>query len=121
MTQPDSLPGYLRLFEDVEAEFRNEFAARLALRIGLYRPLARASQVLCPLLVVTVAGDRVTPPGPARELAARAPLGTLVEHDAGAAHFEIYVGELFERTVAEQTRFLRASLGVADRTATLTG
>jgi pimeloyl-ACP methyl ester carboxylesterase len=111
MNQPDSYDGYHGLFEPGE-EFRNEFCGRAALVIGSYRPGAKAPQVLCPLLVITCAGDQVTPPGPARKMAERAPQGRAIEYGPEwGGHFNIYVGELFEKTIADQIAFLREALG----------
>lgn len=110
MTQPGSYEGYLALFERPE-EFRNEYCARVGLTIGTYRPIRVASELTCPLLVLTCAGDLVTPPGPAREMGERAPGGRVIEYDGGWGHFDIYVGELFERTIVDQIGFLREQLG----------
>jgi uncharacterized protein len=115
MNQPDSFDGYHALFEE-GTQFRNEFCGRVALGIGSYRPIAKASQVLCPLLVVTCAGDQVTPPGPARRMAERAPKGRSIEYGPEwGGHFNIYVGELFEKTIVDQTEFLTEALGVEAR------
>ncbi len=112
MTQPDSYEGYHALFEP-GTEFRNEFLGRAALVIGSYRPGTKAPQVLCPLLVVTCAGDQVTPPAPARKMAEQAPQGRSIEYGPEwGGHFNIYVGELFEKTIADQIAFLRETLGV---------
>ena len=48
--------------------------------------------------------DVVTPPAPARKAAAAAPRGELIEYPGG--HFDIYVGEPFERAIADQLEFL---------------
>ncbi len=114
MTQPDSYDGYHALFEPGE-EFRNEFCGRAALTIGSYRPGAKAPQVLCPLLVITCAGDQVTPPAAARKMAERAPQGRSIEYGAEwGGHFNIYVGELFEKTIADQMAFLQENLEVGE-------
>ena len=111
MTQPGSYEGYRALFED-QGEFANEFCARVGLRVGSYMPGRAASRVECPLLVVTCAGDRVTPPAPARKMAERAPRGVSIEYAGDWGHFDIYVGELFERTIVDQIEFLREHLAV---------
>jgi uncharacterized protein len=49
-----------------------------------------------------------SPPGPAVKMAERAPRGEVARFPIG--HFEIYVGEHFERAVAVQTEFLRRHL-----------
>jgi hypothetical protein len=52
--------------------------------------------------------DVVTPPEPARKAARDAPLGELIEYPGG--HFDIYVGEPFERAVTDQIAFLNRVL-----------
>jgi pimeloyl-ACP methyl ester carboxylesterase len=112
MNQPDSYDGYHALFDE-GTQFHNEFCGRVALGLGAYRPLAKAGQVLCPLLVITCAGDQVTPPAPARRMAERAPKGRSIEYGPEwGGHFNIYVGELFEKTIVDQTAFLTLALGV---------
>ena len=110
MSQPGSYEGYHALFED-DVQWRNEVGARVMIPVGTYVPARKAAQVRCPLLVMTVAGDTVTPAAPAGRMAQRAPKGRLVAYPDGG-HVDIYVGELFERAVAEQTDFLRETLGV---------
>jgi dienelactone hydrolase len=106
MTTPDAKPGYMAI---VKQPFRNEAAARVGLRVGLYRPVRKAAQIRCPWLVVVADRDAVTPPKPMVAAAKRAPLGELRHHDCG--HFDIYVGEVFERNVADQVEFLQRVLG----------
>ena len=107
MSSPDAEPGYRALFEP-DREFRNEFAARVLLRIGAYRPLRHAAHVRCPWLLVVCMSDVVTPPTPALAAADRAPRSEVRRYDAG--HFDVYVGTLFELAVAEQVEFLRRHL-----------
>jgi hypothetical protein len=103
MTSPDALPGYSAMFASGES-WVNAVAARVALRVGLYRPGRCAPSVRCPWLVQVSDRDVVTPPAPALAAAARAPRATVCRYDAG--HFEIYVGDGFERSVADQLAFL---------------
>ena len=103
MNSPDAEPGYRALFPP-EIEFRNEVAARIGLRVGLYRPIRYAKRVACPWLVCVVDGDVITPPQPALKAAGLAPRGEARRYPGG--HFDIYVGELFERIVADQLEFL---------------
>jgi dienelactone hydrolase len=114
MNSPDAQPGYMALFASPEA-WRNEVAARIGLRVGLYRPIRHAARVRCPLLVCVADRDVVTPPGPAVAAAARAPRGELRRYDAG--HFDIYVGMTFELVVADQVEFLRRHLRPAAKPA----
>ncbi len=101
MTTPDAKPGYFKL---VDGEWRNEAAARVGLRVGLYRPARRAAQITCPWLVVVAEQDAITPPKPMLAAVERAPKGELKTHACG--HFDIYVGEVFEANVADQVEFL---------------
>lgn len=86
------------------AALRNEVAARLALRLPLYRPGRLARKVGCPILFCVCTGDSVAPAGPTRRYAAQAPRGEIALYPQG--HFDIYVGEAFERVVADQIAFL---------------
>jgi fermentation-respiration switch protein FrsA (DUF1100 family) len=52
--------------------------------------------------------DVVTPPQPALKAASLAPRGEVRHYDA--SHFDIYVGEVFERAVADQVEFLTRHL-----------
>ena len=107
MCTPDSLPGYSAMYGPGQ-EWVNEFAARLALRVAWYRPGTRAASIACPWLVQVAVDDAITPAAPAIAAAARAPWAQLRRYDGG--HFDIYVGEGFERAVADQVGFLRRVL-----------
>lgn len=113
MTQPGSYEGYRALYAD-PGEFRNSYCARVGLLVGGYAPARHAARVDCPLLVLTCGEDRVTPPSSARRMAERAPRGVNIDYP-GWGHFEIYVGERFERTITDQIDFLRAHLAVGER------
>ncbi len=107
MTSPDAEPGYRALFAPGD-DWVNAVAARIALRVGLYRPITAAKRIGCPLLVCICNEDVVTPPAAAAKAAARAPRGELRRYPGG--HFDIYVPPLFERAVADQTAFLARHL-----------
>ena len=111
MSQPGAYDGYRALFDD-PASFRNEICGRAALTLATYAPARGAARVRCPLLVCAVGGDTVTPAAPALRMAKRAPQGKAIDYGSEWGHFDIYVGELFERTIADQTAFLTRSLGV---------
>jgi dienelactone hydrolase len=118
MTQPEADPGFKRmlaLYGD-RSRWRNEVAARVMLRIPLYRPVRYADRITCPLLVCVADADQTTPPGPAVRVAAKAPLGELRRYSFG--HFDGYVGEDFNKLVADQVLFLRRHLAAARTAAT---
>lgn len=112
MTQPGAYEGFRSLFDDPDTDFRNEVCARAMLMLGAYAPARKAADVRCPLLVVVVPDDTVTPAAPARRMAERAPLGELLDLGPGPGHFDIYTGELFERVVAAESDFLVRALDV---------
>jgi dienelactone hydrolase len=107
MNSPDSEPGYLALFPDGHP-WPNRFVPRAILNLPGYRPVRKAKKVQAPVLVQVMSEDAVTPPEPARRAAAAAPNGELIEYPGG--HFEIYLGEPFERAVTDQIAFLGRSL-----------
>jgi uncharacterized protein len=107
MTKPDAQPGFEAIVP-ADSRWRNEVAARVMLRIAPYRPVRSAASVACPLLVCVCEGDTTTPPGAAIKMGERAPRGEVVRYPIG--HFDIYVGEHFERAVADQTAFLQRHL-----------
>jgi len=106
MTTPDALPGYAAMYGGDPAP--NQVAARVLLRVPTYNPAWWASRVRCPLLVCIADDDAVTPARPAERMAGRAPRGEVVRYPI--RHFDIYVGEWFERAVADQTGFLSTHL-----------
>ncbi|WP_424757795.1 alpha/beta hydrolase [Mycobacterium sp.] len=60
----------------------------------------------CPFCVCET--DTVAPSGPTRRYAATAPRGEIKLYPEG--HFEIYVGDAFERVLADQLEFLERNL-----------
>ncbi|MEB3980611.1 alpha/beta fold hydrolase [Mycobacterium sp. 663a-19] len=103
MTAPDAYPGYLRLIPEGRT-VPNEVAARIGLKVATYRPGRLAAKVRCPILFCVCETDSVAPAGATLRHAARAPRGEVSTYPEG--HFEIYVGDAFERVVADQIAFL---------------
>ena len=88
--------------------WRNEFAARLVLRMGAYRPVTRAVRVGCPALVQIGDQDRTAPPGPAVTAAARM---RATVHHYPCDHFDVYPGSQWHpRVVKDQIAFLQRVL-----------
>ncbi|CAJ0704680.1 Quorum-quenching protein AidA [Ralstonia edaphis] len=112
MTAPDAHGGYLALVPS-GVSFRNHVAARFALNILRYRPGRRAAKVSCPILFCICETDSVAPAGPTRRYAKKAPRGEVRLYRAG--HFDIYVGEAFERVVTDQLDFLKRHVPVKGR------
>lgn len=103
MNAPDAYPGYLRLVPEGQS-VPNEVAARFALKVVTYRPGRAAAKVGCPILFCVCEADSVAPAVPTLRYAAKAPRGEVRMYPEG--HFEIYVGDAFERVVQDQLAFL---------------
>lgn len=111
MTAPDAMPGYLGLLPAGAASvFPNYVAARFGLQIIRYFPGRMAAQIACPVLFCVCETDTVAPAKATLRHAARAPQGEIKRYREG--HFDIYVGQAFERVVADQLEFLRRHVPV---------
>lgn len=112
MTAPGAEAGYLSLVPQ-GLPVDDEVAARVALRILLWRPGRYAARLRCPVLFCVCDADRLAPPRPALRYAARAPYGEVVRYPIG--HFDIYLGSGFERALADQLAFLQRHLPATER------
>ena len=110
MTAPDCHDGYLGLLSE-NTKFRNEVAARFALKILTYRPGALAGRIPCPAFFAVCSRDSVAPSGPTLRHVRHARRGEIKVYDTG--HFDIYVGAHFEQVVADQIAFLRKNVPLA--------
>ncbi len=105
----DSLWGVL--INPAGALIINAIAARLVLTLALYRPgraVRRSGST--PVLICACDADTVAPVGPTVRAGRGLPNVTVNRYPYG--HFEIYVGDAFERAVADQLAFLTDALGV---------
>jgi fermentation-respiration switch protein FrsA (DUF1100 family) len=107
MSTEDALPGMTRL-TGPDSAWRNAATARVGLRIPLYRPGRHAGRIACPLLVCICDEDSLVSTRAAAKVAQRAPRGEARHYPI--RHFDIYVGEWFERAVADQTAFLTRAI-----------
>jgi pimeloyl-ACP methyl ester carboxylesterase len=103
ITSPGSEAG-MRAMVLEDAPWQDSVAGRIFFPVGFYRPVKVVPRVQCPLLICVCDRDMVTPPGPAIKAAHKALHGELRQY--AGTHFDIYVGELFEKAVADQTAFL---------------
>lgn len=103
MTTPDAVAGATAMLPE-GMDVRTDVAARFAFGIIGYYPGRRARDVACPILFVIAESDSVAPPERTRHWAERAPRGEIVDFDTG--HFDLYVGDTFERNIAGQLDFL---------------
>jgi len=109
MSTPDSVAGIQALIPDGQ-EVRGDVAARFALGIIGHFPGKHARNVRCPIFFAICEHDSVAPAKTTRKWAAHAPHGEIRLYDAG--HFDIYVGDDFERNVTDQLDFLARNVPV---------
>lgn len=106
MSSNDSLSGYGRI---TPADWRNEFTARTALALGLYRPIKSIRKLPCPTLILACNADSVAPAKSALKAARLAgPRAEVREYPMG--HFDIYVDDGFQRSSTDQIAFFRKHL-----------
>jgi pimeloyl-ACP methyl ester carboxylesterase len=113
MSTPDAEPGYRAI---TGPTWRNEFAARFGLTAALYRPGLEADRLPCPILVQIGDHDAIAPPKAAEDAAWLA-TGRAEVRTYPIGHFEAFLGEPFERAVADQLHFLTRHLTSAARAA----
>jgi len=114
MTSPDAASALQKLTDDSGIErgtYREDVAARIALKIGFYSPGRRASRITCPALVQIAQHDAITPRSVAEKAAARIPQSTVHLYDCG--HFDPYVEPNFSRVVGDQLAFLQAHVPIS--------
>ncbi len=85
--------------------WRNEFAARLILKFGFYRPGLKAKHLKMPLLMCVCDQDVTTPAAPAVKAAERAPRAELRHYPY--EHFDIYQDP---QVKADQVAFLQRTV-----------
>ncbi|MGB1466927.1 MAG: alpha/beta hydrolase [Alcanivorax nanhaiticus] len=103
MSSADAWDGYTAL---MPADVPNEVAARIALVLPLFRPVAVASKVTCPALILICETDSVAPAGAAEKAAAAMANATVKRYPVG--HFDVYQGEPREISLADQLAFLES-------------
>ncbi|KTC37156.1 alpha/beta hydrolase [Pseudomonas sp. ABAC61] len=103
MTSPDTWDGYKALLAP-DAPPPNEAAARFALDIIRYYPGRRTSRIQAPVLFCVCDPDSVAPAKQTLRHAQRTPRHEIKRYAYG--HFEIYVGDAFEKVVCDQLDFL---------------
>lgn len=107
MTAPDAYHGYLNL-APLGVTIKNFAPARFALDIVRYFPGRKTSKIQAPVLFCVCNTDSVAPAGPTLRYAERTPHKEIMRYDEG--HFDIYLGEAFERVIGDQLDFLRRAV-----------
>jgi pimeloyl-ACP methyl ester carboxylesterase len=107
MNMPEALPGY-RSLKPEGMDWQNRCPARILFAVLSYRPVAYAERVRCPALVMYGEKDTLTSADAVEKAAARMADNTVVRFPFG--HFEIYIGQGFEKAVDMQADFLAKHL-----------
>jgi uncharacterized protein len=107
MNTPGVLSDYLAMISP-DSSWRNQVAARLFLRLPLYRPIRHAKRVVAPLWVGVCDGDDIASPAKAKAMANKAPRGESCYYDAG--HLNALIEPRFERVASDQLNFFRKHL-----------
>ena len=108
MTAHDCLSGYLNLVPRGGVPFENRVAARVALQIMAYHPGRLARRLQCPALFCVCETDTVAPAAATLRHVHNAPRGEVKLYAEG--HFDVYVGDGFDKVVADQIDFLQRHL-----------
>ena len=110
MTAPDCQRGYEAIQPGSDPEI-GEVSARIGAEILTYFPGRATLRMKKPAFVLVCKQDTVAPARATHRHAAKLLQGTVKELDCG--HFDIYVGEWFERTVALELEWLKAHFKAA--------
>jgi uncharacterized protein len=106
MTTPDAFTFFKKY---VPSDYINEACARIILRGDKYRPIKYARDVRCPVLLQICEHDSIIPKRAAEETVMK--LGKYAEAiHYPIGHFDIYIGDNFEKAVGDQLNFLRKHL-----------
>ena len=89
--------------------FTNEACARIMIRMDKYRPIKKAPNVHCPVLLQICDNDEPVPTSVIEEAARKMGKYSEVKHYP-IGHFDIYIGDDFERSVNDQLDFLKKHL-----------
>jgi pimeloyl-ACP methyl ester carboxylesterase len=107
MNTADSRPGYMALVPE-GTQWKNECPARIGLTLLAYRPTMYTKRIGCPVLIVGADKDTLVPQPSVRKAASKCANARLVSLPVG--HFDVYVGEEFERVVELEGDFLAEQL-----------
>lgn len=101
--------GYRKLVPANVGAAERQVAARVFLSLPFFWPGRRAEDILAPTLIVAAEQDGLIPLRAVREVAHELKHGEYLEL-AGANHFSLYSGPVFEQVVARQLAFFRKNL-----------
>ncbi len=105
MNTPESYQGYMNLVppEDRNEE-ENSCPARICVTLPMYRPTAHVKKITCPVCIIAAEHDSLI------LLKAVEKTAKKIKHvdfnTLPCGHFDPYIGEMFEKSIAIQKKFL---------------
>jgi pimeloyl-ACP methyl ester carboxylesterase len=113
MNAPDAVDGTTALIPP-GYEHRKAIPARFALQIPFMRPGAYVKSIKAPIFFAICARDSVAPAGPTLAYAKQAVNPkTKIQWYEDMGHFDIYLGEPFQRATKDYIEFLQKNLPTA--------
>jgi len=106
MTTADAYESFGKMLPE---NFVNEACARILLRADGYRPVKHAKDVQCPVLLQICDNDSLLPKSAAVETEKALGKYAEVKHYP-IGHFDIYIGDNFEKAVSDQLEFFKRHL-----------
>lgn len=103
LNTPDALEGWKKSRPPGVSPDR-KCPANIALTAFFYRPVKYASGVSCPALIIYAQQDTLIPAKDVKKTAEKIPLVTVI--GLPIKHFDVYVGDVFEKTVKLEAEFL---------------
>jgi len=110
LTEDGSLEGLYAICDNKE-DFPNEISASSLLQIPSYQPVATASAIKCPLLLIAPTQDNLCLLPSAEKVVELAPKGEILKLDTG--HFDVYPGQShWEASIESMLVFLKVNVPV---------
>lgn len=103
LNKADCLQGFLSLVPEGSG-FDNRAPAAISLAFSFYRPISRAAEIRCPILMIIAENDSLIPLKDVEKCAAK--IGRVKKVLLPVGHFDVYTGELFAKVSAMEAEFL---------------
>jgi pimeloyl-ACP methyl ester carboxylesterase len=108
LNTPDSKSGYLTTMVPQGSQWKNECPAAFLLTGPFYRPTRYAARIPCPALVIWAEKDSIISAKSVKKAAEK--IKDVRMRPLPIAHFDIYIGDVFEQAVRMQVEFLKENL-----------
>ncbi|MCX8124066.1 MAG: alpha/beta fold hydrolase [Spirochaetes bacterium] len=109
MNTPECYEGYMKLVPP-EARDENWCPARVCLTLPFYRPISSVDRISCPVCIIGAKNDSLIPIKAVEKTAKK--IKNVDFHVLPCGHFDPYGGDMFERNIEIQKRFLKYLLKI---------